>query len=63
MEKIVAGIDLAAKYWFCYAIIGFVSRIIGELKVLPERTRFNNRKVIMLLSVRFLSASISATTN
>jgi len=55
MEKALAKMDFAAKYQFCYAIVSFVSGIIGEPKLLPERTKFDSKKVVALLLVKFFS--------
>ena len=55
MEKALAEMNFVAKYWFCYTIVSFVSGIIGEPKLLPERTKFDNKKVVALLLVKFFS--------
>ena len=55
MEKVLTSMDFAAKYWFCYMVVSFISGIIGEPKLLPERTKFDNKKVVALLLVKFFS--------
>jgi len=55
MEKALAEIDFTAKYWFCYTIVSFISGIIGEPKLLPERTKFDNKKIVALLLTKFFS--------
>ena len=63
MEKTLAKMDFVAKYQFCYTIVSFISGIIGEPKLLPERTKFDSKNIVALLLVKFFQPSTSAIAN